>query len=158
MPPKKDTTKSSATEPSEDETSCREQFETLQLQLEEARAAVQEAQERVLTAEEDHERILERAREYEATAEDEREKVMDLQRKLLQNYEHLERCTRDNARLSDELLEKSREAEAARRAAIMAQGQSFNMWKQIHQQGLCPPVSPLMHGTPHVQQVPSKCS
>ena len=78
MPPKKDTTKSSATEPSEDETSCREQLETLQLQLEEVRAVAREAQERVLTAEEDPQGILERAREYEATAEDQREKVTEL--------------------------------------------------------------------------------
>ena len=53
MPPKKDTTKSSITGTSEDETSCREQLETLQLQLEEAFAVAREAQERVLTAEED---------------------------------------------------------------------------------------------------------
>ena len=158
MPPKKDTTKLSATEPSEDETSCREQLETLQLQLEEAWAVAREAQERVLTAEEDRERILERAREYEATAEDQREKVTELRQKLSQNYEHLERCTRDNARLSDELLEKSREAEAARWAAIMAQGQSFNIRNQIHQQGISPPVSPMMHGTPHVQQLPRDSS
>ena len=102
MPPKKDTSKSSTTATSEDETSCREQLETLQLQLEEARAVAREAQERVLTAKEDREQILERASEYEATAEDEREKVTELRRKLSQNYEHLERCTRDNARLSDE--------------------------------------------------------
>ena len=76
MPPKKDTTKSSTTEASEDETSCREQLETLQLQLEEAWAVAREAQGRVLTAEEDHEWILERAREYEAIAKDQREKVM----------------------------------------------------------------------------------
>ena len=106
-----------------------------------------EAQERVLTAEEDRKQILKRAREYEATAKDEREKVMELRRKLSQNYEHLERCTRDNARLSDELLETSREAETARWAAIMAQGQSFNMRNQILQQGISPPVSPVMHGT-----------
>ena len=120
MPSKKDTTKSSTTETSADETSCREQLETLQLQLEEARAVAREAQERVLTVEEDRERILERATEYEATAEDQREKVTELRRKLSQKCEHLERCTRDNARLFDELLEKSREAEAARRTAIMA--------------------------------------
>ena len=148
MPPKKDTTKSSAIEPSEDETICREQLETLQLQLEEARAV----------AREDREWILERAREYEATAEDQREKVTKLQQILSQNYEHLERCTRDNAQLSDELLEKSREAEAARVAVIMAQGQLFNMRNQIPQQGISPPVSPMMHGTPHVQQVPMDSS
>ena len=50
MPHKKDTTKSSTTETSEDETSCREQLETLQLQLEEGQAVAREAQERVLTA------------------------------------------------------------------------------------------------------------
>ena len=82
MPPKKDTSKSSTTETSEDEISCREQLETLQLQLEEARAVAREAQERVLTAKEDRQRILERARENEATAEDDREKVMELQQKL----------------------------------------------------------------------------
>ena len=140
MPPKKYTTKSSTTEPSVDETSCREQLETLQLQLKEVRAVAREAQERVLTAEEDRERILDQAREYEATAEEEREKVTDLRQKLLQNYEHLERCTRDNARLSDELLEKSREAKAARRATIWAHGQSFNMRNQIHQQGISLPL------------------
>ena len=153
MPPKKDTTKSSTTETSEDETSCTEQLETLQLQLEEAWAVARKAQERVLTAEEDREWILERAREYEATAEDKREKVTELQQKLSQNYKHLERCTHNNARLSDELLEKSREAEAARQAAIMAQCQSFNMRNQIHQQGISPPVSPMMHVTPHVQHL-----
>ena len=65
MPPKKDTSKSSTTETSEDETTCREKLETLQLQLEEAQAVAREAHKRVLTAEEDCERILERAREYE---------------------------------------------------------------------------------------------
>ena len=54
MPPKKDTTRSSAIEPSEDETSYRTQLETLQLQREEAQAVAREAQERVLTAEEDN--------------------------------------------------------------------------------------------------------
>ena len=87
----------------------------------------------MLTVEDDHELILERAREYEATVEDEREEVTGLQQKLSPNYEHLERCTRDNARLSDELLEKSREADTARWPAIMAQGQLFNMRNQIHQ-------------------------
>ena len=100
MPPKKDTTKSSSIEPSEDETSYRTQLETLQLQLEEAQAVTREAQERLLTAKEDRERIFERAREYEATAEEEREKVRELRQKLSQNYKHLERCTCDNARLS----------------------------------------------------------
>ena len=70
MPPKKDTTKSSAIEPSEDETSFREQLQTLWLQLEEVWAVASEAQERVMTAEEDREWILERAIEYEAIAED----------------------------------------------------------------------------------------
>ena len=55
MPPKKDTTKSSAIEPSEDETSFREQLQTLWLQLEEVWAVASEAQERVMTAEEDRE-------------------------------------------------------------------------------------------------------
>ena len=76
---------------------------------------------------------------------------MELRRNLSQNHEHLERCSRDNARLSDALLEKSMEAETARRAAIMAQGQSFNMRNQIHQQGIFPPVSLMINGTPHVQ-------
>ena len=154
MPPKKDTAKSSTTETSEDETSCTEQLETLQLQLKEAWTIAREAQERVLTAKKDHEQILERAREYEATAEDEREKVTELRQKVLQNYGHLERCTRDNARLYDELLEKSREAQTARQAAMMVQSQSLNMRNRMHQQGLSPPVSRMMHRTPHVKQVP----
>ena len=54
MPPKKDTTRSSTIEPSEDEASYRTQLETLQLQREEAQAVAREAQERVLTAEEDN--------------------------------------------------------------------------------------------------------
>ena len=51
MPPKKDTSKSNTTEPSEDEASYREQLEALQLHLEEVRALAREAQERVLSAE-----------------------------------------------------------------------------------------------------------
>ena len=154
MPPKKDTCKSNTAEPSEDEASCREQLEVLQLRLEEARAVAREAQERVLSAESDREQILERARMCETSAEEEIEKVQQLQRKLSQNYEHLERCTRDNARLSDELVEKSKEADAARRALMMSQGRTPNIRGHIHQQGISPPVSPLVQGTPSVQPVP----
>ena len=75
MPPKKDTCKSNTAEPSEDEASCREQLEVLQLRLEEARAVAREAQERVLSAESNREQILERARMCETSAEEEREKV-----------------------------------------------------------------------------------
>ena len=82
-------------------------METLQLQLEEARAAAREAQERALAAEGDREEFLGRIEDFESCA-DERE-VRQLRQKLSQNYEHLERCTRDNARLADELVEKSRE-------------------------------------------------
>ena len=72
------------------------------------------------SAESDYEQILKRARMCETSAEEEREKVQNLQRKLSQNYEHLERCTRDNARLSDELVEKSKEADAATWALMMS--------------------------------------
>ena len=146
MPPKKDNSKSTTTEPSEDEVSCRDQLETLQLQLEEARAAAREAQERALAAEGDREEFLGRIKDFESCAEDEREKVRQLCQKLSQNYEHLERCTRDNARLADELVEKSREVNAVRRAASVTQ-QTSNMRNHFHQHGTSPPVSPIMLGT-----------
>ena len=153
MPPKKDNSKSTTTEPSEDEVSCRDQLETLQLQLKEARAAAREAQERALAAEGDHEEFLGKIKDFESCAEDEREKVRQLRQKLSQNYEHLERCTRDNARLADELVEKSREVNAVRRTASVTK-QTSNMRNHFQQHGTSPPVSPIMLGTSSSQQGP----
>ena len=154
MPTKKDASKSSVTEPVEDEASCRDQLQALQLQLEEARTVAREAQERVFTAESEREQILERARMCETSAEEEKEKVQQLRHKLSQNYEYLERCTRDNARLSDELVEKAREADAVRRALIVAQSQTPSTRSRVQQQGISPCVSPPMQGTPPIQRVP----
>ena len=93
-------------------------------------------------------------KDFESCGEDEREKVRQLRQKLSQNYEHLERCTRDNARLPDELVEKSREVNAVRRAASVTQHQTSNMRNHFHQHGTSPPVSQILLGTSSSQQGP----
>ena len=67
-------------------------------------------------------------------------KLRQLRQMLSQNYEHLEKYSRDNTRLTDELVEKTGEVNAVRRAVSVTQHQNSNMRNHFHLQGTSLPV------------------
>ena len=141
MPNRKETSKTPISEAAEEDPSYKDQVELLMQQLEEARGVAKEAQEKAFLAEESHDRVKERLRrceaaeiegrdqvqelhrrieEFQVSQGEQNEKVRELQQKLSKNCQYLEKCTQDNADLSDELFKKTKELEASKRAASKA--------------------------------------